>query len=128
MVLKSLQNIAKMSRILFFALGIDQDVVNEDNYKFVQLRHEYRVHQIPKMYRSIGEHKRYNQICIQLVPDGESSLRNIFRIDLDLMISRMKIDLGKYFRTGKLIKKNIDAGQWILVLDHDDIQRPVVNT
>jgi hypothetical protein len=128
MVLKSLQNIAKMSHILFFALGIDQDVVNEDNYKFVQLRHEYGVHQIHEMYRSIGEHKRYNQIRIQLVPDGESSLRNIFRIDLDLMISRMKIDLGKYFRTSKLIKKNIDAGQWILVLDHDGIQRPVVNT
>jgi hypothetical protein len=39
----------------------------------------------------------------------------------------MKIDLRKYFCTGKLIEKNIDAGQQILVLDRDGIQKPVVN-
>jgi hypothetical protein len=39
----------------------------------------------------------------------------------------MKIDLGKDFRIGKLIKKNVDAGQCIFVLDSDNIQRPVVN-
>jgi hypothetical protein len=37
MVLKSLQNNMEMSRMLFFTLGIYQDVVNEDNNKFVQL-------------------------------------------------------------------------------------------
>jgi hypothetical protein len=44
MVLKSLQNNADMSCMLFFSFGIDQNVVNEDNNKLVQLRHEYRVH------------------------------------------------------------------------------------
>jgi hypothetical protein len=37
MVLKSLQNNMEMPRMLFFTLGIYQDVVNEDNNKFVQL-------------------------------------------------------------------------------------------
>jgi hypothetical protein len=37
MVPKSLQNNAEMSCMLFFTLGIDQDVVNEDNDKLVQL-------------------------------------------------------------------------------------------
>jgi hypothetical protein len=50
---KSLQNNAEMSRMLFFTLGIDQDVVNEDHDKFVQLRHEYGVHQVYEMCRSI---------------------------------------------------------------------------
>jgi hypothetical protein len=40
----------------------------------------------------------------------------------------MEIDLGEDFSTGKLIKKNVDAGQRILVLDSDDIQRPIIDT
>jgi hypothetical protein len=43
------------------------------------------------------------------------------------MIIQTKIDLGKDSCTNKLIKENVDAGQWILVLDRDDIQRLVVN-
>jgi hypothetical protein len=35
MVPKSLQNNVEMSRMLFFTLGIDQDVVSEDNDKLV---------------------------------------------------------------------------------------------
>jgi hypothetical protein len=72
--------------MLFFTLGIDQDVINEDHDKLVQLWHEYRIHQVHEICRSIGESKRHNQILVQPVPGGESSLRDIFRTDLDLMI------------------------------------------
>jgi hypothetical protein len=58
MVPKSLQNNVEMSRMLFFTLGIDQDVVSEDNDKLVQLWHEHGVHQVHEMCRSIGEPKR----------------------------------------------------------------------
>jgi hypothetical protein len=44
------------------------------------------------------------------------------------MVTRSKIDLGKDFSTGELIEKNIDARQWIFVLDSDGIQRPIINT
>jgi hypothetical protein len=44
------------------------------------------------------------------------------------MITRTKVDLGKDFSPGKLIEKNVDAGQWIIVLDSGGIQRLVVNT
>jgi hypothetical protein len=57
MVPKPLQNNVEMSRILFFTLGIDQDVINEDHDKLVQLWHEYGVHQVHEMCRSIGEPK-----------------------------------------------------------------------
>jgi hypothetical protein len=80
------------------------------------------------MSRSIGESKRHNQIVIQPIPGGEGSLRNVFWMDLDLMITRMKIDLGKDFSTSKLIKKNFDAVQWIFILDGDGIQGLVINT
>jgi hypothetical protein len=42
-------------------------------------------------------------------------------MDLDLMITQTEIELRKDIRTGQLIKKNIDAGQRVLVLDGDSI-------
>jgi hypothetical protein len=54
MVPKSLWNNVEMSHMLFFILGVDKDVVNEDHDKLVQLRHEYGVHQVYEIYRSIG--------------------------------------------------------------------------
>jgi hypothetical protein len=78
MVSKSLQNNLEMLRMLFFTLGIDQDVLNEDHNKLVQLQHEHRVHQVHEMCRSLGESKRHNQILIPPVPGRESSLRDTF--------------------------------------------------
>jgi hypothetical protein len=40
----------------------------------------------------------------------------------------MKIDIEKDFTTGELIKKNVNAGQRIFVLDGDGIQGPVIDT
>jgi hypothetical protein len=87
MVVKSLQDSMKMLLMLFFILGVDQDVINKDHDKLVQLLHEYRVHQVHEMCRSIGESKQHNQIFIQPIPSGESSLRNVFRMDIALMIT-----------------------------------------
>jgi hypothetical protein len=67
-----------MLRMLFFTVGIDQDVINEDNDKLVQLWYEHGVHQEHEMCKSISESKRHNQILIQLVPDRECGLGNIF--------------------------------------------------
>jgi hypothetical protein len=58
--LQSLQDNSEMLRMLLFVLGVDQDVINEDHNKLVQLQHEYKVHQVHEMCRSIGESKRHN--------------------------------------------------------------------
>jgi hypothetical protein len=100
-----------MLHMLFFTLEIDQDIINEYNDKLVQLRQEYTIHQVHEMCRSIGESKRHNQILVQPIPGREGSLRNVFQANLDLMIIRTKIDLGKDFSTDKLIEKNVDTGQ-----------------
>jgi hypothetical protein len=62
-----------------------------------------------------------NKILIQPIPGGESSLRDVFQIDLDLMVTQTKIDLWKDLHTGKMIKKDVDAGQRVLVLDGGSI-------
>jgi hypothetical protein len=110
-----------MLPMLFFILGVDQDVVNEYHDKLVQLQHEYGVHQVHEMCRSVDESKRHNQILIQPIPGGEGSPKDVFRTGLDLMITQIKIDLGKDLSIEKLIKKNVDAGQMIFVLDGDSI-------
>jgi hypothetical protein len=66
-----------MLYVLLFALGVDQDVINEDHDKLVQLWHEHGVHQVHEMCRSIGESKRHNQILIEPVPGEESSLKHL---------------------------------------------------
>jgi hypothetical protein len=78
MVSKSLQNNSEILHMLFFTLGIDQDVINEDHDKLVQLWHEHGVHQVHEMCMTIGESKRHNQILVQPVPGREDSLRDIF--------------------------------------------------
>jgi hypothetical protein len=54
MVMKSLQNNPKMLLMLFFIFVVDQHVVNEGHDKLVQLWHEYGVHQVHEICRSIG--------------------------------------------------------------------------
>jgi hypothetical protein len=83
----------KMLLMLFFILGVDQDVINKDHDKLVQLQHECRVHQVHEICRSIGEFQRHNQILIQPIPGGEGSLRDVFQTDLDLMVTLIEIDL-----------------------------------
>jgi hypothetical protein len=115
MVSKLLQNNVEMPHMLFFILGVDKDVVNEDHDKLVQLQHKYGVHQVHEMCWSNGESKRHNQILVQPVPGGEGSLRSVFWTDLDLMVTQTKIDLGKDSCTDKLIKKNVDGNGYLFL-------------
>jgi hypothetical protein len=42
-----------MPSMLLFILGIYQDIINEDYHEFIQLGHEYRVHKICEVGRSM---------------------------------------------------------------------------
>jgi hypothetical protein len=93
MITQSLKHNAEMPFMLFLVLRIGKDVINEDHDKLVQLCHEYRVHQVHEVSKGIGQSKRHHQILIETVLSGESSLQNIFFMDLDLMVTRSKIYL-----------------------------------
>jgi hypothetical protein len=51
---------ADMLRMLFFILGIYQNVVDEDHYKLIQLRHKDRIHEIHEKCRSIYDAERHD--------------------------------------------------------------------
>jgi hypothetical protein len=116
MITQSLKYNAEMLFMLFPTLRKDQDVINEDHDKLVQLLHENRVHQVHEMSGGVGQTKRHHQIHIKTVSSGESGLWDIFFTDLDLMIARLKVNLRKYLCSNQLIEQEINAGQWILVL------------
>jgi hypothetical protein len=71
---QSLKHNVEMPFMLFLVLRIDQDIINEDHDKLVQLCHEYRVHQIYEVSRGVD-------------------LQKNFFTDLDLMITQSKINL-----------------------------------
>jgi hypothetical protein len=124
---QSLQDNSKMLLMFFLILGVDQDVVNEYHDKLIQFRHEHKIHLVQEICGSIGKSKRHDQILIQPIPSRECSLRDVFRMDLDLMITRTKIYLGEDLCTDQLIKQDINTRKWILVLDGDNVQRPIIH-
>jgi hypothetical protein len=52
-----LKNNMEMFSMIFWILGVDQNVINEDHNKFVELLHEDKVHEIHKICWSIGKTK-----------------------------------------------------------------------
>jgi hypothetical protein len=86
MIMQSLKHNAEIPFMLFVVLRIDQDVINEDHDKLVQLYHEYRVHQVHEVSGGIGQPEWHHKILIETISSGESSLRNIFFMYLGLMI------------------------------------------
>ena len=54
---ETLENNAKMLSMFFFIFGVDKNVVNENHDKLIQLRHEYRVHEVHEVSRGICQPK-----------------------------------------------------------------------
>jgi hypothetical protein len=93
MIRQSLKHNVEMLFMLFLTLRKDQDVINEDHDKLVQLFHENRVHQVHEVSGGVGQTKGHYQILIKTISGGESSLWDIFFMDLDLMIGKTKVNL-----------------------------------
>jgi hypothetical protein len=59
MITQSLKHNAEMPFVLFLVLGIDQDVINEDHDKLVQLYHKYIVHHVHEVTGGVGQPERH---------------------------------------------------------------------
>ena len=69
------QNNSQMLCMVCLILCVNQDIIDKHNYELVKLRHEYQIHQVHEVGRSICQSKRHDQILIQAVPSGESGFR-----------------------------------------------------
>jgi predicted oxidoreductase len=117
-----------MFGMLLLVFGIDKDIIDEDHYEFVELRHEHRVNEVHEVGWGICETKGHHQELIETITGGESSFRNVTRWNFDLMLTRTEIDLGENSGSSQLIKQNIDSRKKIFVLDGHCIERSVIYT
>jgi hypothetical protein len=128
MISQMLQDNSKMFGMLLLIFGIEEDTIDKDHYEFVELRHKHKVHEVHEIGWGICETKGHHQELVKIITSGESSFRNVTRSNFDLVVTRMKIDLGENFGSSQLIKKDIDSGERIFVHDGHYIERSVVNT
>jgi hypothetical protein len=128
MISQTLKDNSEMFGMLLLIFGIDKDVIDKDHYEFVKLRHKHGIHEVHEVGWGICETKGHHQEFVKTVTSGESNFRNVTRSNFDLVITRTKIDLGENFGSSQLIKKNINSGKRIFVLDGCCIERSVIHT
>src|SRR3954466_13979118 len=87
MLSKLLKYQTQMSFMLFFALGVDQNVIDENDNKLVKELRENLVHHIHEISWCIGQTKWHYGVLIQSIPCGESCLRYVLFSYLELEIS-----------------------------------------
>jgi hypothetical protein len=115
-----------MVGVRFVALEIDQNIIDKDHDKFIELRHEHRVHEVHEVGGSISESEGHNQELVKTITSGTSGFRNVARSNLDLVVARPKVDLRKDFGTSQLIEKNIDSRKRVFVFDGDCIEWSII--
>jgi hypothetical protein len=115
-----------MFGVFFLALGIYEDIIDKDHDKFIELHHEHGVHEVHEVGGGISESERHYQEIVKTITSGKSGFRNVARSNLDLVVARTKVDLREDFGTGQLIKKNVDLGKQVFVLDGDCIEWSII--
>jgi hypothetical protein len=128
MISQTLKDNSEVFGMFFLTFGIDENIINKDHDEFIELRHEHGVHEVHEVGWGICETETHYQELVKAITSGESGFRNLTRSNLDLMITRTKVNLREDFGTIQLIKKNIDLGKRVFVFDGDCIERSVIYT
>ena len=118
MITKKLQYKIQMLEMLSSGFTIDEDIIKEDQNEVSQVGSEYLIHQFLERGRGICEAKWHDQKFIMAIMCAESCFRDIIHMDPNLVIPRMKIQLGEKMST----MKPINNRNWKLVLDCDVIK------
>jgi hypothetical protein len=127
MISQTLKDNSEVFGMFLLVFGLDEDIIDKDHYEFVELHHKHGVHEVHEVGWGISETKRHYQELVKTITSGERGFRNVTRSNLDLMITRTKVDLRENFGSSQLIKKNIDSGKRIFVLDSDCIEWSVIH-
>ena len=114
--------------MLFLGLRVDDNVINEYYDKRVKVFMEDSVHEIHKCSSCICETKWHNQELIMTITGSKGRLLNIFIPTPKMMVTLTKINLWLETRPLKLVEQVIYSGKWILILDSDFIELPIIDT
>jgi hypothetical protein len=97
MISQTLKDNSEVFGVFFLTFGIDEDIIDKDHNKFIELRHEHGVHEVHEVGWGIRETKRHYQEIVKTITSGESGFKNITRSNFDLMITRTKVNLREDF-------------------------------
>ena len=100
---------SQMLFMFFLILRINKNVIKENKNILVQISAEDTTHKEHKCRWGICETKWYHYKIIMSLPCSESCVMNIFIFDSYLMVTRPKVNLGKYLCSSHLIKKVINS-------------------
>ena len=50
--------------VLFCSLGVDEDIVDKDHYKLIQVLHKDLVHEVHEICMSIGKSERHYGVFV----------------------------------------------------------------
>src|SRR6266498_4481595 len=95
--------------MLFFRLRENKYVIKEDNDKLFQILHEHFIHEVHKISRCVGQPKRHDRILIQTISTYKSSFGYVRSPNLQLMVTRPKINLGEEKSSSQLVKQTLNV-------------------
>ena len=122
-----LENNPQMIRMLLLRLGLDQDVINKDYNKMIQVGLEYPMHEIHEYRWCIRLLEGHHYELEMPILRPKRCLRDISLPNSQLMITDAKIYLRVDSRPFQLIKQVINPWKWIPILDRNSFQPSIVN-
>ena len=108
MFLEGLENNPQVILMLLLRLGVDQDVVNKDYEKMIQVGLEYPMREIHEYCWPILQSERHHYELEMPISRPKRCLRDISLPDSQLMITGAKVYLGVDSRPFQLIKQIIN--------------------
>lgn len=82
-----------MIHMLLLTFRINKEIINEDNYKTIKEWLEHGIHKIHKHIRSISKTKRHHHKFKVPTSRAKTHLGNVRLSNLQLMTTRMEVNL-----------------------------------
>jgi hypothetical protein len=68
---QTLKDNSEMFGVIVLALRIDENIIDKDHDKFIELRHEHGVHEVHEVGRSISDSERHDQELVKNITSGK---------------------------------------------------------
>ncbi len=121
------QDSVKVLQMLINVFAVYEYVVHVHDNKLAKEWLEDVVHGSLKSCGCVGQAKGQHHELIQPKRRAESSFGYIRFGNADLVVATLQIQRGENCSTVEVIKKIINAWQWVFVLDSDFVEGTVVN-
>jgi hypothetical protein len=125
--LSTLSNHFLMFFMLLFTLIINKNIIYKYKNKLIQVLAETNIYETCECSLCISDTKWHNHKFIVAIHCFKSCLMNILFINSKSMITRLQINIQKYFFSSLLVKQFISPMKCILFLHYKFIQFPISN-